>query len=509
MLWIRIAILTVFAATVVQTQVRSPKVWDDAALKDWATPVATLGVRPGHFTSAEYYKVPADNLRTYPFYQPDSEPPGYWDWIQKQKPQLLVDSSKIKNKEDWIAAGQRAFDELDNVLKRTNDPALIARLRDPETFKGVLKQSNGTVRDLRWVVTEQGVMLSSVECMSCHAQVQKDESSLSFRASTPGPGTGTAARPRQLNPDVGRNRFVSIEFSRRFLNEPMQIGLWRMFTVPWAPDERVERIRTMRSEELGSLQGTVGPLAFAGGGVVPRANGSPFYGTKIPDLRTLRYSRYIDATGTHRLRGSEDVARYAALVTGADPLDFGPHRILTDAQRRVPFRYADEVLYAIGEYLMSLEPPRNPNPAAKAMVETGEHIFRREGCTTCHAPPTYTNGKLTLAKGYDLPADHPNREDVLRVSVGTDPGLALKTRKGTGFYKVPSLRGVWYRPLLFHDGSIASLEEMFDPERLSEDYESRGWKPPGVSKRAIPGHPFGLQLKTEEKAAVLAFLRSL
>ncbi len=37
-------------------------------------------------------------------------------------------------------------------------------------------------------------------------------------------------------------------------------------------------------------------------------------------------------------------------------MDFGPHRILTDAQRRVRFRYADEVLYAIGMYLMSLEP---------------------------------------------------------------------------------------------------------------------------------------------------------
>src|SRR4030095_6339243 len=100
-------------------------------------------------------------------------------------------------------------------------------------------------------------------------------------------------------------------------------------------------------------------------------NGSPFYGTKVPDLRTLRFSRYIDATGTHRLRGAEDVARYAALITGADTLDFGPHRLLTDAQRRVPFRYADEILYAIGEYLMSLEPPKNPNPAAKEILERG------------------------------------------------------------------------------------------------------------------------------------------
>jgi len=64
------------------------------------------------------------------------------------------------------------------------------------------------------------------------------------------------------------------------------------------------------------------------------------------------------------------------------------------------------------------------------------------------------------------PKDHPFREDILPISVGTDAGLALKTRKGTGLYKVPSLRGVWYRGLYLHDGSVASLEEMFDPHRL-------------------------------------------
>ena len=51
----------------------------------------------------------------------------------------------------------------------------------------------------------------------------------------------------------------------------------------------------------------------------------------------------------------------------------------------------------------------------------------------------------------------------MRVSVGTDPGGAMLTRKGTGYYKVASLKGVWYRSRFLHDGSLASLEEMFDP----------------------------------------------
>ncbi len=65
------------------------------------------------------------------------------------------------------------------------------------------------------------------------------------------------------------------------------------------------------------------------------------------------------------------------------------------------------------------------------------------------------------------------------ISVGTDPGLALRTRKGTGLYKVPSLRGVWYRGHYLHDGSVASLEEMFDSDRLRPSHVPGGWKGPG------------------------------
>jgi len=95
------------------------------------------------------------------------------------------------------------------------------------------------------------------------------------------------------------------------------------------------------------------------------------------------------------------------------------------------------------------------------------------------------------------------------MSVGTDPGLALATRKGTGYYKVPSLKGIWYRGHYLHDGSVASLEEMFDPDRLKETHKSGGWSPPGIDKRAIKGHEFGLRLPAEERVELIAFLRTL
>ena len=85
----------------------------------------------------------------------------------------------------------------------------------------------------------------------------------------------------------------------------------------------------------------------------------------------------------------------------------------------------------------------------------------------------------------------------------------MLTRKGTGYYKVPSLKGVWYRGRFLHDGSLSSLEEMFDPARLQPDFEPGGWNPPGVKKRAVAGHEFGLKLSMQERAQLIAFLKTL
>ena len=489
----------VSAALPAQAPMRAPRIWDDAALAEWATPVATLNVRPAHYSSAEYYSVPAENLRTYPVYHPDAEPPGYWEELKKKKPEPLVDASKMRSTADWVVAGERAFREVDNFWSRTDDAALIAQARDPKTFQGVFRLADGTAFGPRWVVTPEGVRLSSPACSACHFTVRTDDTVEFAGPRGPRPAGSPPLIPRGLGVIAAG---APLAMQRFYSGDSRAMAVWRMWTVPWAPDQRIETRREAGDREL---QG----LAAGDPGVFNRPHGSPFYATKIPDLHILRYSRYLDATGTHRLRGPEDAARYAAFITGADSMEFGPHRILTDAQRRVRFRYADEVLYAIGIYLMSLEPRKNPASAAADVLARGEQVFRREGCVTCHVPPDYTSGRLTLAEGWSPPANHPNRGDIANISVGTDPGLALKTRKGTGFYKIPSLRGVWYRPRLLHDASVTRLEEMFDPARTSPEYEPKGWNPPGVTKRAVPGHVFGLSLNVDDRGALLAFLRSL
>jgi hypothetical protein len=510
MLRIAVALLVIALGSYVAVAadaLRAPRIWDDAALAEWATPVAGLNVRPGHYSSAEYYAVPADNLRTYPVYRPDREPPGYWEWLQKQKPEPLVNAASLRTQSDWIAAGERAFRDMDFILVRTNNAGLIARARDPQAFQRAPAQPDGSFAPLRWVVTTEGVMLSAPACGACHAATAADRAARVGRAVELAPRG--APRDGRTTPPLTGPFGTARRLQLFYTDDPLPVAMWREFAAPWAPDARVERMKTMSTEELQQLL-AVEPLnrSFEQG-MFARANGSPYLATKILDLQILRFSRYLDATATHQLRGPEDVARYAALVTGADAMDFGPHRMLTDAQRRVRFRYADDVLYAIGVYLMSLEPPKNPERASDDVVKRGEQIFRREGCANCHVPPNYTSGKLTLAQGWRAPADHPNRADMLLQSVGTDPGLALQTRKGTGLYKIPSLRGVWYRRLLLHDGSLSSLEELFDPARLDAAHQPKGWNPPGVTNRAVPGHTFGTSLTPEEKTILIAFLRSL
>jgi hypothetical protein len=122
-----------------------------------------------------------------------------------------------------------------------------------------------------------------------------------------------------------------------------------------------------------------------------------------------------------------------------------------------------------------------------------------------HAP-LYTNNKLTPALGFQVPEDLLKSGDILNVSVGTDSTLAMQTRRDTGFYKIPSLRGVWYRNAFGHGGQAETLEEWFDPARLKSDYVPKGSH---IGPGPIQGHAFGLGLPAADKLDLIAFLRTL
>ena len=139
----------------------------------------------------------------------------------------------------------------------------------------------------------------------------------------------------------------------------------------------------------------------------------------------------------------------------------------------------------------SLKSPPNPNKFDAAAAR-GKQVFANEGCSLCHTAPLYTNNKLTPAVGFIVPEDARVKYDISPISVGTDPSLTLNTRRGTGYYKVPSLKGVWYRSMFGHSGWCATLEDWFDPKRLNDDYIPTGFRPYGTKTYAVKGHNFGL-----------------
>jgi len=487
---------------------RIPRVWDDAALAEWATPVAGLNVRPTNMSASDYYAMAVENLRTYPVYYPGREPAGYWERLQRVGPQPLIEPERLTTEADWLTAGRRVFDEFDHLHLRSLDAKVIAAARSPETFKDAEPLPDGTMPSMRWVPTKDGVALSFANCSNCHVLPLPDGTRI---PGAPEFGTGAENQDRSRGP--ARALRVQINEVKRVISngdapfvgalESPGAKRYEAYGVPWRADDANLKLMTITAEEDRQLQ-----VAFRRSGGLPRWNGSLYYPAKMADLIGVKDRKYFDHTATHLHRDIGDLMRYAALVSFADAVDFGPHHVLSPGATRVQARLSDEALYALALYIYSLEPPPNPHPRDDKAT-AGEQIFERERCGRCHTPPLYTNNKLTLAEGFSPPPDAPATLDVMRTSVHTDPGLALATRKGTGYYKVPSLKGLWYRGHYLHDGSVATLEEMFDPDRVKDIHHPGGWSLPGTSTRAIKGHDFGLDLEPGERAQLIAFLRTL
>jgi mono/diheme cytochrome c family protein len=179
---------------------------------------------------------------------------------------------------------------------------------------------------------------------------------------------------------------------------------------------------------------------------------------RIPDLRPTRFLTHLHADATVAQNDVYSLAiRIETLLITAHQRTVRPPRVVT---------------LALATYLWSLGPSGPPPAPTTAGAERGRERYQ-ERCQSCHAPPGMTGPPVTLAR------------------VGTDPTLGRSRDRGTGHYRVPSLRGVAARGLLLHDGSVASLPALLDPARKS------------------PGHRFGYDLDDDERGDLIAYLRTL
>ena len=456
-----------------------PRVWDDSDLKTFELPLANPQFSAVHIDSDYYYRMAERVIyKSYPVYAPGKEPAGYMDWLAQQEPEIVFDPSKIKTAEDWIGAGELVFDAPIGYgatfkLSHVRDPQWYEKLGIPSTRDGIMPFS-------RFVIRKKGtVEVGSGSCLMCHARVMQDGSLLKG-------GQGNFPVDRVLAFNMRQQ--VQDSSNPAGLLSAIRAGQRAFFSVPWVRPDPIDRIDTMSMEDI------IRAYESIPAGVTTRVNLSLFTPAQIPDLIGIRDIRHLDHTGIVVQKSIEDLMRYIALVQGANSFDhFGDFALmdgLPDPTRLE--RYSDAQLFALAQFLYSLKPPPNPNRLDDP-AESGQEIFTREGCDGCHTPPLYTSNKLTPADGFRPPPAHLSQYGVVDRPVGTDPALALHTRKGTGYYKIPSLRGVWRRGPLEHRGSVQSLEEWFNPRR----------------QETVPGHPFGLSLNAADRAALIGFLRTL
>jgi hypothetical protein len=462
-----------------------PRAWDDKEVESSETPLAQRDRSPRHMTAEEYYRLkPRSIYRSYPAYAAGREPAGYREWLKQRDPEIIFDPSKLHTKGDWIAAGKIVFED---------DISFIPAPDQARPFPAFLKaSSDGVLAPYplggRYYIRKKGVIeIGGASCSNCHTRVMPDGSLFEGGQGTAREGAEFADPIRKGGPEAHAN----------FVEE-----LWAEHGAPWIQSKEEFKKALTRDTVLRVLD-------YQHPYVLERQGTSVFYPPHIPSLIGVQDLKYLDATGLAHHRSIGDLMRYAILNQGLDTLahygDFQPTSKGTLFSSEAGTRYSDEQLYAMALYIYSLKPPPNPNPVDDR-ARRGQRIFEQQGCAGCHTPPLYTNNKLTPVQGFKLPRDLLKSENILNVSVGSDPTLALKTRRATGFYKVPSLRGVWYRNAFGHNGQAETLEEWFDPARLKDDYVPNGFH---LGPGPIKGHEFGLKLPPQDRQDLIAFLKTL
>jgi hypothetical protein len=501
-----------------------PQAWDEGTVANLQLPLADAKHSPQEISWEYYYRIPRRLIyKSYPVYTPGHEPPGYFEWLQRQEPQVVwgVDydgashAPPLESKSDWIKAGELVFDapiayDTDSWglsvagVDDVRDPAWYAAIHAPASADGVLPFA-------RYVVRKKGVAeLGQQSCGMCHTRVQPDGTVLKGAQGNFPFDRAAASRLQELDrqTDAGGGRDARAPGNPTQLAAHVRRYLRSSFDAPWLNNSFDDRINAMSLDQIAGTLGAIPP------GVTDRRGSSLFNPVQTPDLIGLEARHFLDHTGLVRQRSIGDLMSYAALNQDVGGLarysGFVPEGVglgaLPDPIERS--RYSDEQLFALALYLYSLQPPANPHKF-DALALRGQQVFAREGCARCHTPPLYTNNRLTPAEGFTPTPDQASEYKIMPVSLHTDSTLAIGTRRGTGYYKVPSLRGLWYRGMFPHDGSCATLEDWFDPHRLRDDYVPTGFRGYGVQHRAVKGHEYGLSLSAEDKAALVAFLKTL
>lgn len=232
-------------------------------------------------------------------------------------------------------------------------------------------------------------------------------------------------------------------------NRSMDIGAARLLTLGFEPGDLPPELESTAIGELDLL----GP---GRGDVLPDGQFNPYAFPDFGGLGDLPYLHH-NANWHHRQTATLAVRCETLFVTASSE------------RTRIP----RELSWALATWQRALPPPEPENEPDDASAR-GEQVFLAAACDGCHAPPLYTSDRRVTVE-----------------EVGTDPSAGESEARWSGAYRIPSLRGVSRTAPYLHHGAIPDLATFFAPERSE------------------PGHPFGLELSAEERADLIAFLRTI
>ncbi|HEY3741710.1 MAG TPA: hypothetical protein VGL53_17785 [Bryobacteraceae bacterium] len=490
----RICSIAIALASLAVAQV--PRVWDEKELSHLELPLAHPEYSAKHASSERYYKIPvAVVYKSQPVYSPGREPENYLAFLQSLTPELEWDPAKLpQTQAEWIRAGEALFEAPTRIGRigigeiDVNNPYVHTR-EWWEKVKPVVG-GDGAVPGIRYVLRIRGKLEIGVNaCSMCHSRVMDSGVTLDGIA---GQFTYDAALAEDIRKS-GRSPAM-VEQNRQLLR--------RMYFTPWSPHGEIfDHLSGFDHQQMAIL------LDGHAGGVMSIDRAAPWAPVKVPDLIGIADRKYLGATGLVQQRSIDDLMRFIALHQSGDALTSFGDWTPPDSGDIGP-RLSDEQIYALAQFLYSLKPPKN-HEKANSFTKKGRAVFEREGCATCHSGPNFGGNKLMPAPGFHVPAAHLKLYDIIPQDIGTDPGLALDTRRGTGYYRVPPLAGLWYRTLFNHDGSVGDIGQWLGTDRLRKDFFTTGFGGLSGPQRAVKGHEYGLNLSTQDATALLAYLRTL
>lgn len=195
-----------------------------------------------------------------------------------------------------------------------------------------------------------------------------------------------------------------------------------------------------------------------------------------------------------------------------------------------------EVADALVTYFAHLDEPAAPTPTDQAAVERGREVFVAAKCNSCHFHDIGQNPPVPIAPLPErMPGDDPKypagsiaTDGVFLDSAlngvgdggGPGPGLVdlllfiadnnLSVSPPVG-YVAANLHGLWASAPYLHNGAVATLQDLLTPpDQRPKTFVRHGFVyDTGRVGNSNAGHSFGTSLSPQDKADLIAYLRSL